>query len=162
MPNLDSFLVVYFQRRLLSQWGPHCCTFLTCLWGSLQCAVMPNNFIFLGLEFLIATCMSKTTYKDHADQWPFQVYVNSFLALLNAQYYLQPSDSGVADISKLRAHRPSPYHGESEAENVQGSQMNVYKHPYDHDHELHATRPVQAVMVSSWFSVDRRWLIDVL
>ena len=90
------------------------------------------------------------------------MYINSFLALLNARYYLQASDSGVVDISTFRAHRPSSYHGESEAENVQGSQMNVYKYPYDHDHELHTTRPVQAVMVSSWFAVDRRGLIDVL
>ncbi|KAH7908049.1 hypothetical protein BJ138DRAFT_1208744 [Hygrophoropsis aurantiaca] len=37
-------------------------------------AAMPNNFIFLGLEFFLTP----------------QVYVNSFIALLNARHYLGP------------------------------------------------------------------------
>jgi hypothetical protein len=51
----------------------------------IQCAVMPTNFIFLCIEFLLAKCMSQAMSDDRADQRPFQVYVNSYLALLNAR-----------------------------------------------------------------------------
>ncbi|KAG1790692.1 uncharacterized protein HD556DRAFT_1445974 [Suillus plorans] len=35
---------------------------------------MPYNFIFIGIDFLVA-----------------KLYVNSFLALLNARYFLEPA-----------------------------------------------------------------------
>ncbi|KAG0709139.1 hypothetical protein DFH29DRAFT_1074883 [Suillus ampliporus] len=38
----------------------------------ITCAVMPNNFVFLGVEFLMV-----------------KLYVNSYIALLNSRYYLQ-------------------------------------------------------------------------
>ncbi|KAJ8597678.1 hypothetical protein M405DRAFT_803429 [Rhizopogon salebrosus TDB-379] len=76
----------------------------------ITCAVMPRDFIYLGIEFLIA-----------------KLYVNSYIALLNAPYYLQPKN-----LSELRVHhdRPTLHSGESEAENLR---KNMFKHSYDHD-----------------------------
>ncbi|OAX30775.1 hypothetical protein K503DRAFT_172549, partial [Rhizopogon vinicolor AM-OR11-026] len=48
----------------------------------ITCAVMPNNFVYLGIEFLLA-----------------KLYINSYIALLNARYYLQPN-SDVVDSPK--------------------------------------------------------------
>ncbi|KAG2028248.1 hypothetical protein BDR03DRAFT_114059, partial [Suillus americanus] len=45
-----------------------CLTSMCSLSAMITCAVMPHNFIFLGVEFLVA-----------------KLYVNSFLALLNAR-----------------------------------------------------------------------------
>ncbi|OAX31137.1 hypothetical protein K503DRAFT_777816 [Rhizopogon vinicolor AM-OR11-026] len=92
---------------------------------------MPKNFIFISVEFLIAN-----------------LYVNSYLALLNAQHYLQPSDSNTVNISGFRAHRPSPHNPELENKNLPKSQVNVLTPPCDdhRHHELHPSRPVQAVM----------------
>ncbi|KAJ8584406.1 hypothetical protein M405DRAFT_826879 [Rhizopogon salebrosus TDB-379] len=94
----------------------------------ITCAVMPTNFIFLCIEFLLA-----------------KLYVNSYLALLNARYYLQPGNSDTADISGLRAHRPSPHNRGSEEEKLQNSSKDVSRLPYD-PYELYPTRPVQAVV----------------
>ncbi|KAH7923814.1 hypothetical protein BV22DRAFT_1130327 [Leucogyrophana mollusca] len=47
-------------------------TSLCSLTAIITCAAMPRNFVFLGVEFLCA-----------------KLYVNAFVALLNARYYLQ-------------------------------------------------------------------------
>jgi hypothetical protein len=127
-----------------------------------QCAVMPTNFIFLSIEFLLAKCMSKAMSDDHADQRPFQVYVNSYLALLNARYFLQPDNLDTADISGLRAHHPSPHNRESEDEKLQNLSKDVSRLPYDPYDPLYPTRPVQAVMVRNCIAVDRKGLIITL
>ena len=127
-----------------------------------QCAVMPTNFIFLCIEFLLAKCMSKAMSDDHADQRPFQVYVNSYFALLNAHYFLQPDNSNTADISGLRAHRLSAHNKESEDGKLQHSSKDVSRLPYDRYDLLYPTRPVQAVMVRNCIAVDRRGLIITL
>ena len=36
--------------------------------GSIQCAVMPRNYIYLGGEFLLPKCMTEASYEDYADQ----------------------------------------------------------------------------------------------
>jgi hypothetical protein len=120
---------------------------------------MPTNFIFLSIEILLAKCMSKAMSDDHADQRPFQVYVNSYLALLNARYYLQPDNSDTADFLGLRAPHPLPYNKESEDEKLQNFCKDVSRLPYD---QLYPARPVQAVMVSNYIAVERRGLIDAL
>jgi hypothetical protein len=35
--------------------------------GSLQCAVMPRNYIYIGVEFLLAKCMTEAFSEDYAD-----------------------------------------------------------------------------------------------
>jgi hypothetical protein len=91
----------------------------------------------------------------------FQVYVNSYIALLNARYYLQPKDSGAIDTLELRT-RPALRSRVSEAGNLQEPRKIVFKHPYDHDDQLHHTHPSQAVMVSGCINVDKRVLSDAL
>jgi hypothetical protein len=86
----------------------------------------------------------------------FQVYVNSFLALLNAQYYLQYS----ADSVKYRVHRdvyrPELHVNMLQDDNLPTSRNDVFKHP---DGEvLRLTRPVQAIMVGACITVDGRGL----
>ncbi|OJA19993.1 hypothetical protein AZE42_05626 [Rhizopogon vesiculosus] len=97
---------------------------------------MPTNFVYLAIDFLIA-----------------KLYVNSYLALLNAPYYLQPNKPGTADTSGFRAYRRSLHSGDLEAEKPQGSRKNMFKHPHGHDDELYPT-PVQALIVDS--TVDGR------
>ncbi|OJA10583.1 hypothetical protein AZE42_04642 [Rhizopogon vesiculosus] len=91
---------------------------------------MPN-LVSLGVEFLIA-----------------KLYVNSYLALLNARYYLQPDDTEVAEISEFRAHRPSLHSRGLEVDELQESRKNVFKHPDGHD-GLYPTRPAQDVIVGT-------------
>ncbi|OJA19984.1 hypothetical protein AZE42_05629 [Rhizopogon vesiculosus] len=90
---------------------------------------MPRNLIFRGIDLLIAT-----------------LYVNSYLALLNAPYYIQPNDTEAVEISEFRAHRPSLHNRELEAERLEESRKNVFKHPCDHDDTLHATCLVRVAM----------------
>lgn len=89
---------------------------------------------------------------------PFQVYVNSFLALLNARYYLQPSkDTNNPSKYHIRRslYRPELHVDESQDENFGGSPINL-KHP--DEEALRPTRPVQAVMVGSCITVNVRRL----
>jgi hypothetical protein len=103
--------------------------------------------------------MSKTTSDELADQWPPQVYITSFLALLNARYYLQPEYySGTANTPQSR----TIYRRELEAEKPQETRKIVCQRPYDQDGELHPARPVRVIVVSSLITVDRRGLSDAL
>jgi hypothetical protein len=67
---------------------------------------------------------------DRTDLWLFQVYVNSYIALLNARHYLQVKEPEIIDISDFRAHRPSLHSWQSEAEDFQDSGKDAFKHPY--------------------------------
>ncbi|KAG2140179.1 hypothetical protein DEU56DRAFT_297048 [Suillus clintonianus] len=102
-----------------------CITSIGSLATMITCATMPNNFIFLAVEFLVA-----------------KLYVNSFLTLLNARYYLQAR----ADSSSLRTrqylYRPEPHIMVSPAEEFQSSRKNM-KHL---DDEVDCTGPVQTDM----------------
>ncbi|KAJ8590751.1 hypothetical protein M405DRAFT_815512 [Rhizopogon salebrosus TDB-379] len=93
----------------------------------ITCAAMPRNFISISIEFLIA-----------------KLYVNSYIALLNAPYYLQPKN-----LSELRHHdRPTLHSGESEGENLR---KNTFRHSYDHDdrtYPLQAVKPKRPVSVT--------------
>ncbi|KAJ8589401.1 hypothetical protein M405DRAFT_791740 [Rhizopogon salebrosus TDB-379] len=105
-----------------------CLTSVFSMIALITCAVMPGNLISISIGFLIAT-----------------LYVNSYIALLNARYYLQPKDSGAIDTLELRT-RPALRSRVSEAGNLQEPRKIVFKHPYDHDDQLHHTHPSQAVM----------------
>jgi hypothetical protein len=91
----------------------------------------------------------------------FQVYINLYIALLNAPYYTQPKSSETVDISEFRVHRPT-LHSTSESDNPHETWKGVSRHPYDHDDQLHPTRPLHAVMVGSYITVDRKGLNDTL
>jgi hypothetical protein len=159
IPGLIS-RAVYFQLYLSLRWGLNCCTVLLVSEGHLQTAVMPKNFVSFGIHILLLKCKSNATSEDcHTDPLPFQVYVSSYIALLNAPYYMQPKGSETVNISEFRAHRPT-LHSTSESDNPQETRKDGSRHPYDHDDQLHPTRPLHAVMVSSCITVDRKGLND--
>ncbi|KAG1733035.1 uncharacterized protein EDB91DRAFT_651926 [Suillus paluster] len=55
-----------------------CLTSICSITAIITCAAMPHNFVFLGVQFLLA-----------------KLYVNSYIALLNARYYmLSNTDTG--------------------------------------------------------------------
>ncbi|KAG0696370.1 hypothetical protein DFH29DRAFT_951516 [Suillus ampliporus] len=95
---------------------------------------MPRNFIFLSIEFLVA-----------------KLYVNSFLALLNASYYLRPNASTI-DSSKFRM-RHAVHHSDlhvrgSQNEGLQASQKNMFKYPDDKlTHPTRSVTPQQPIEV---------------
>ncbi|KAG1902743.1 uncharacterized protein F5891DRAFT_1023236 [Suillus fuscotomentosus] len=84
------------------------------------CAAMPNNFIFLGVVFLVA-----------------KLYVGSFLALLNAQYYLQGNANNNDSVNTHRTrqflYRPEPH-------------IRVPQDICKYDDETDVIRPVQIDM----------------
>jgi hypothetical protein len=90
----------------------------------------------------------------------FQVYVNSYLALLNARYYLQPDTDTINSAGyqiHRGVHRPELHVNVSQDET---SSPNVFKR---RDEEaLCPTRPVQVVMVRSCVTVDGMGLNDAL
>ncbi|KAG2031521.1 hypothetical protein BDR03DRAFT_1016007 [Suillus americanus] len=101
-----------------------CLTSVCSLTAMITCAVMPHNFIFLGVEFLIA-----------------KLYVNSFLALLNARCYLQPAaETNRSSEIHMRhgVYRPELNVMASQDEEFQGSRKNMFKHP--DDDVVHLTR----------------------
>jgi hypothetical protein len=75
---------------------------------------------------------------------PFEVYVNSFLALLNAPYYLQPNTG----TDEFRIRHSVQRLKDSQDDKLQVSRVSGTKH--SQDEETRPTRPVQAVMVGSF------------
>jgi len=90
----------------------------------------------------------------------FSVYVNSFLALLNARCYLQPT-AEVNHSSEVHMrhgiYRPELNVMASQDDGFQGSRNNMFKHPGDD--VIHLTRPAT---VSSCITGDGRVLIITL
>jgi hypothetical protein len=77
----------------------------------------------------------------------FLVYINSFLALLNARHYLQPNAEPVVR-SGLRLHHsvyPPQLYRESQDDKI--VEFRKFNHPDDED--LHSNCPVQV----SWLVV---------
>ncbi|OJA19996.1 hypothetical protein AZE42_05632 [Rhizopogon vesiculosus] len=118
--STDSFLTKLMAYTINTGCLTSVCSMITII----TCAVMPTNFIFLGIEFLIA-----------------KLYINSYLALLNARYYLQPN------AGTIKSSEHGVYHPElSQDSNFQTSpfRTNTFKH--SNEEALHPTRPIQAVM----------------
>ncbi|KAG2159076.1 uncharacterized protein EDB93DRAFT_1245631 [Suillus bovinus] len=94
-----------------------CLTSICSLSVIITCATMPQNFIFLGIEFLVA-----------------KLYVNSFIALLNAPHYLQSAaETNTSTEVHMRhgIYRPELNVMVSQDEGLQGSHENMSKHPGD-------------------------------
>ncbi|KAG1822497.1 uncharacterized protein BJ212DRAFT_807531 [Suillus subaureus] len=104
-----------------------CLTSMCSMAAIITCAVMPTNFIFVAIEFLLA-----------------KLYVNSFIALLNARYYTQVN----TDTKKSHPfhNRHGGYHPELHVralddEELQTSRKDVFKHP--DDEAVHPSRSVK-------------------
>ncbi|KAG0692447.1 hypothetical protein DFH29DRAFT_502885 [Suillus ampliporus] len=107
-----------------------CMTSIFSLTAIITCAVMPKNFVFLSVEFLVA-----------------KLYVNSYMALLNARYYLQGNTDDIDSFECHNCHgvyRPELRLNVLQGENFPAPRKNVLKQPGDG--VMHLTRPVQAAM----------------
>ncbi|KAG1733056.1 uncharacterized protein EDB91DRAFT_653903 [Suillus paluster] len=107
-----------FVTRLMSYTiSTGCVTSISSLTAIITCAVMPKNFVFLGVEFLVA-----------------KIYINSYIALLNAQYYTQ-AESDNFHCSELHisngVYRPELCLSASQSETFTASRKNAFKHPSD-------------------------------
>ncbi|KAG1780427.1 hypothetical protein EV702DRAFT_778586 [Suillus placidus] len=120
-----------------------CLTSVCSLSAIITCAVMPHNFIFLGVEFLVA-----------------KLYVNSFLALLNARNYMQPAaeTNHSSDVHMRHGiYRPELNVMASQDDEFQGSQKNMFRHPGDD--VMHLTRsatphrPIEVTVETNSFSL---------
>ncbi|KAG1724664.1 hypothetical protein EDB19DRAFT_2043418 [Suillus lakei] len=95
----------------------------------ITCAVMPTNFIFLALEFLVA-----------------KLYVNSFLALLNARYYAQTNTDTNHSYQFHNHHgvyRPALHVRALQDEELQASRKESDRFKHLDDEAVH---PSQSVM----------------
>ncbi|KAG2038603.1 hypothetical protein BDR03DRAFT_1091201 [Suillus americanus] len=119
-----------------------CLTSMCSLTVMIACAVMPHNFVFLGVDFLVA-----------------KLYVNSFFALLNARRYLQPAtDTNHFSEVHMRhsIYRPELNVIASQEEELQESRKNIFKHP--DDEVMHLTRsamphrPIEVTVETNSFS----------
>lgn len=119
--------------------------------GHLQCAVMPYNFIFLSIQFIMAKRMRYCIVQG--SRWLadlFQVYVNSYIALLNARYYTQPNADSI-DSFELRRKPPSPGLRDMSQEKFPSFRRSFLAHP---DVEVvPPTQPLAVVMVCSCVTV---------
>ncbi|KAG2113673.1 hypothetical protein BD769DRAFT_1778575 [Suillus cothurnatus] len=115
-----------------------CLTSICSMAVVIACVVMPKNFIYEAVEFLL-----------------LKLYVNSYIALLNVRYYTQPhADTTHSSEYHMRhdVYRPRLHVRASQDEELQASRKSIFQHP---DNEvLHITRPVQAVVASDCVSVD--------
>ncbi|KAG0695670.1 hypothetical protein DFH29DRAFT_257379 [Suillus ampliporus] len=110
--------------------GTGCLTSICSMAVVITCAVMPNNFIFLGVDFLVA-----------------KLYVNSFLALLNARYYVEPNADDINyEESNIRhdVYCPNLHIRTSRDADLQLSGKNMFKNL--DDEVRYPTRSVQVVM----------------
>ncbi|KAG1744654.1 uncharacterized protein EDB91DRAFT_197456 [Suillus paluster] len=117
-------------RLMLYTISTGCLTSVFSLTTIITFAVMPTNFIFLSIEF-----------------WVAKLYVNSYIAVLNAPYYLK-ADAAVSentDSSELyNRYRPELSGRVSQDESFSARRKNILKQT---DNEvLHLTRPIQAPM----------------
>ncbi|KAG0698366.1 hypothetical protein DFH29DRAFT_102304 [Suillus ampliporus] len=117
-----------------------CLTSICSMSIMITCAAMPRNFIFLSLEFLVA-----------------KLYVNSFVALLNASYYLQPNPgtTNSSEFSMRHAvYRPELHVRGSQDEELQVSRKNTFKDPdgkVAHSTQS-VTRPIEVTVEMNSFS----------
>ncbi|KAG1723225.1 hypothetical protein EDB19DRAFT_1916224 [Suillus lakei] len=89
--------------------------------------MMPKNYIFEAIEFLL-----------------LKLYINSYIALLNAGYYVRANADRMYSSefhTRRDVYRPKLHVEDGE---LQTSRKSMFQHP--DDQVLHITRPIQAVM----------------
>ncbi|KAG2088392.1 uncharacterized protein F5147DRAFT_53897 [Suillus discolor] len=130
-PRTGFFRMDSFINKLITYTvNTGCITSIGSVATIVTCAAMPNNFIFLGVRFLVA-----------------KLYVGSFLALLNARYSLQGNANNIDSVNTHHTrqflYRPEPHIRVPQVEELQASRENICKHL---DDEADFTRPVQIDM----------------
>ncbi|KAG2065603.1 hypothetical protein BDR04DRAFT_1108256 [Suillus decipiens] len=107
-----------------------CLTCVCSIAAIITCAVMPNSLIFITIDFLWA-----------------KVYVNSFLALLNARHYgeVKPDNNNSYSLyNRYGVYRPELHIQASEDRELRASRRDVFKHPDDE-----AVKPQQSIAVTT-------------
>ncbi|KAG2068161.1 hypothetical protein BDR04DRAFT_1103638 [Suillus decipiens] len=94
--------------------GTGCLTSVCSIATVITFAVMQTNFIFIAIDFLLA-----------------KVYVNSFLALLNARHYGHANTDHNSFHNRRGVYRPELYVQALEDEELQVSRRDVIKRPDD-------------------------------
>ncbi|KAG2065601.1 hypothetical protein BDR04DRAFT_1108254 [Suillus decipiens] len=94
-----------------------CLTSVCSMAAMITCAVMPTNFIFLAVEFSLA-----------------KLYINSYLALLNARYYGQvntDTNNSYSSYNRHEVYHPELHIGALEDGELRVPRKDVFKHPDD-------------------------------
>ena len=122
--------------------------------GSIQCAVMPTNYIYISVECLLSKCMTKASSEDCADQlFHFKYTSTPYIALLNARYYLQPNTDITASP---KPHIEFGIHNlELPIRALQDNKLQTPGKRLFEEEVVHPTRPSHAVMVSSCFTFSK-------
>jgi len=126
--STDSFLTKLMAYSI----STGCFTGLFSVAAIITAALMPMSFVFTGIEFVIAT-----------------LYVNSYLALLNARYYLQPNADSINSPEghiRLAVYHPRLHIDVSQDENTQMSLKNISKQSDEPEAALRVARLVQTFM----------------
>ncbi|OAX33155.1 hypothetical protein K503DRAFT_869723 [Rhizopogon vinicolor AM-OR11-026] len=121
--SMDSFLKTLITYIINTGGLTSICSLVDLITG----VVMPRNFIFLSIQLLVA-----------------KVYINSFLALLNARYYMQPTKNTTNSAEYHIRPGPDQHINVLQDGTFQTSRKNMMKH--SDEGELRPTRPVQAVL----------------
>ncbi|KIK44982.1 hypothetical protein CY34DRAFT_802058 [Suillus luteus UH-Slu-Lm8-n1] len=104
-----------------------CLTSISALLSIIMCTVMPHSFIFLSIQFIMA-----------------KLYVNSYIALLNTKYYMQPS-ANTTDTFELRREPPSPGQRDTLQEKFPLLRRSCFAHPSPEVEVVPPTRPLAVV-----------------
>ncbi|KAG1861777.1 hypothetical protein DFJ58DRAFT_246719 [Suillus subalutaceus] len=105
-----------------------CLTSICSMVAVITCAIMPTNFIFLAIEFLLA-----------------KLYVNSFLALLNARHYTQVT-TGTNNCYAFR-NRHGVYRPEL---HIKASEYELQAHADDEAvHPSRSVKPQHSIAVTT-------------
>lgn len=126
----SSRLDLFITRLMIYIINTGCLTSMCSMTVIILCAVMPNNYLFEAVDFLL-----------------IKLYVNSYIALLNARYYSQPQAGTMHSSDHHKCHDlycPRLHVGAPQDEELQAYRKSMFKHP--DDEVLHITRPVRAVM----------------
>ncbi|KAG1723215.1 hypothetical protein EDB19DRAFT_2043844 [Suillus lakei] len=102
-----------------------CLTSICSMIAIITCAVMPENYIFEALEILLP-----------------KLYVNSYIALLNAGYYVWANAGTMCSSEFHMRHDIYPPRLVNDGE-LQASRRSMFQHS---DDVLHITRPIQAIV----------------
>ncbi|KAG1723209.1 hypothetical protein EDB19DRAFT_1834678 [Suillus lakei] len=149
--NTESLITNLIRYTIHSGCLTRCCIVHLGSKGYPQCAVMPNNFIFLSVQFLV----SKSDL--------FQVYVNSYIALLNARYYTQSNADSINAFERREPRSNSSDTGlhDTSHEKFPSFRRSMFAHP---EVELMPPdRPLQVVMPrrSILVTVQKEIFIDL-
>ncbi|KAG2088753.1 uncharacterized protein F5147DRAFT_44025 [Suillus discolor] len=135
-PRTDLFI----SKLLIYIINTGCLTSMCSMAAIITCAVMPRNYIFEAVKFVL-----------------LKLYVNSFIALMNAGSYAQPKvDAMYSSEYHVRhdVYRPRLHVGASQDKELQASQKSMFDRP--NDEVLYIARPVQAVMPQRPIEVTMR------